>query len=40
MKKILLVEGSPFLMGIYQKKLKDSGFKVKVARDDEKPLKF
>jgi len=38
MKKILLVEDDPFLIDIYQKKLKDSGFKVEVAKDGEKAL--
>jgi DNA-binding response OmpR family regulator len=38
MKKILLVEDDPFLIDIYQKKLKDSGFKVEVANDGEKAL--
>jgi len=39
MKKILLVEDDPFLIDIYQKKLKDSGFKVEVVKDGEKALK-
>ena len=40
MKKILLVEDDPFLIDIYQKKLKDSGFKVEVAKDGEKALEI
>jgi len=40
MKKILLVEDDPFLIDIYQKKLKDSGFKVEVAEDGEKALEI
>lgn len=40
MKKILLVEDDPFLIDIYQKKLKDSGFKVEVAEDGEKALQI
>ena len=40
MKKILLVEDNPFLIDIYQKKLKDSGFKVEVAKDGEKALEI
>jgi DNA-binding response OmpR family regulator len=40
MKKILLVEDDPFLIDIYQKKLRDSGFKVEVARDGEKALEI
>jgi DNA-binding response OmpR family regulator len=35
MVKILLVEDDPFLIDIYQKKLKDSGFEVEVAKDGE-----
>ena len=38
MKKILLVEDDPFLIDIYQKKLRDSGFKVEVAKDGEMAL--
>jgi DNA-binding response OmpR family regulator len=38
--KILLVEDDPFLIDIYQKKLKDSGFEVEVARDGERALKI
>jgi DNA-binding response OmpR family regulator len=38
MKKILLVEDDPFLIDIYQKKLRDSGFEVEVAKDGEKAL--
>jgi DNA-binding response OmpR family regulator len=40
MKKILLVEDDPFLIDIYQKKLKDSGFKVEVAKDGERALEI
>jgi DNA-binding response OmpR family regulator len=40
MKKILLVEDDPFLIDIYQKKLKDSGFKIEVAKDGEKALEI
>jgi DNA-binding response OmpR family regulator len=40
MKKILLVEDDPFLIDIYQKKLKDSGFEVDVARDGEEALEI
>jgi DNA-binding response OmpR family regulator len=40
MKKILLVEDDPFLIDIYQKKLKDSGFKVEVVKDGEKALEI
>jgi DNA-binding response OmpR family regulator len=40
MKKILLVEDDPFLIDIYQKKLKDSGFRVEVAKDGEKALEI
>jgi DNA-binding response OmpR family regulator len=40
MKKILLAEDDPFLVDIYQKKLKDSGFKVEVAKDGEKALEI
>jgi DNA-binding response OmpR family regulator len=40
MKKILLVEDDPFLIDIYQKKLRDSGFKVDVANDGEKALEI
>jgi DNA-binding response OmpR family regulator len=40
MKKILLVEDDPFLIDIYQKKLKDSGFEVEVARDGEGALEI
>jgi len=38
MKKILLVEDDPFLIDIYEKKLKDAGFKVKVVKDGEEAL--
>jgi DNA-binding response OmpR family regulator len=38
--KILLVEDDPFLIDIYQKKLKDSGFEVGVARDGERALEI
>jgi DNA-binding response OmpR family regulator len=38
--KILLVEDDPFLIDIYQKKLKDSGFEIEVARDGERALKI
>jgi DNA-binding response OmpR family regulator len=38
MKKILLSEDDPFLVDIYHKKLKDSGFKVGVAENGEKAL--
>jgi DNA-binding response OmpR family regulator len=38
--KILLVEDDPFLIDIYQKKLKDSGFEVEVARDGERALEI
>jgi DNA-binding response OmpR family regulator len=40
MKKILLVEDDPFLIDIYQKKLRDSGFEVEVAKDGEKALEI
>jgi DNA-binding response OmpR family regulator len=40
MKKILLVEDDPFLIEIYQKKLKDSGFEVEVAENGEKALEI
>jgi DNA-binding response OmpR family regulator len=40
MKKILLVEDDPFLIDIYQKKLRDSGFKVEVAKDGERALEI
>jgi DNA-binding response OmpR family regulator len=40
MKKILLVEDDPFLIDIYQKKLRDSGFKVEVAKDGERVLEI
>jgi DNA-binding response OmpR family regulator len=40
MKKILLVEDDPFLIDIYQKKLRDSGFKVEVAKNGEKALEI
>jgi DNA-binding response OmpR family regulator len=40
MKKILLVEDDQFLIDIYQKKLKDSGFEVEVAKDGEKALEI
>jgi DNA-binding response OmpR family regulator len=40
MRKILLVEDDLFLIDIYQKKLKDSGFEVEVANDGEKALEF
>jgi DNA-binding response OmpR family regulator len=40
MKKILLVEDDPLLIDIYQKKLKDSGFEVEVAKDGEKALEI
>jgi DNA-binding response OmpR family regulator len=40
MKKILLVEDDPFLVDIYQKKLKDSGFEVDVAENGEKALEI
>ncbi len=39
MKQILLVEDDPFLIDIYNTKLKDSGFKVEVAKDGEEALK-
>jgi len=38
MKKILLAEDDPFLVDIYQKKLKDSGFEVEVAENGEKAI--
>jgi DNA-binding response OmpR family regulator len=40
MKKILLVEDDPFLIDIYQKKLRDSGFEVEVVEDGEKTLEI
>jgi DNA-binding response OmpR family regulator len=40
MKKILLVEDDPFLIDIYQKKLKNSAFEVDVANDGEKVLEI
>jgi DNA-binding response OmpR family regulator len=34
------VEDDPCLIDIYQKKLEDPGFKVKVAKDGEKTLEI
>ena len=39
MKNILLVEDDPFLVEIYNTKLKDSGFEVDTATDGEECLK-
>ncbi|MBZ9571760.1 response regulator [Patescibacteria group bacterium] len=39
MKKILLVEDDPFVIDIYTKKLKDSGFSIEVAKNGEEALK-
>jgi len=36
MKSILLIEDDPFLMDIYNTKLKESGFSVEVAQDGDK----
>lgn len=38
MKKILIIEDDPFLSGMYQKKLKLSGFEVKVAADGKEGI--
>lgn len=40
MKKILLVEDDPFLIDIYKKKLENSGFEVKVAKQGNKAIKL
>lgn len=39
-KKILLVEDDPFLIDIYSKKLTASGFKVMIAEDGAKAIRF
>jgi len=39
MKSILLVEDDPFLIDIYSKKFKESGFNFEVVQDGEKALK-
>ncbi|KPJ73634.1 hypothetical protein AMJ48_00140 [Parcubacteria bacterium DG_74_1] len=39
MKKILLIEDDPFLVDIYNTKLKESGFSIEVATDGEKGLR-
>lgn len=39
MKTILLVEDDPFLIDIYNTKLKESGFKVELAKDGQEALK-
>jgi len=38
MKKVLIIEDDPFLSGMYLKKLKLSGFEVKVAADGKDGL--
>ena len=40
MKNILLIEDNPFLIDIYTTKLKEVGFKVKVAKDGQAALDF
>lgn len=39
MKSILLVEDDPFLIDIYNTKLKEAGFKVQIANNGEEALK-
>lgn len=40
MKSILLVEDDPFIGEIYETKLKEAGFEVKIAKDAQKALIF
>lgn len=39
MKSILLIEDDPFLIDIYTTKLKESGFKVEVAKEGDEGLR-